>query len=220
MGHAGVILLSGGLDSVASVFWAQKRYRRLFALSMMYGQPNVDHELYAAGLAAKVAGIEDWRRLPLSDALRGASNLTTDRPIVPGRNDVFISVAAALAVAEWGGGRIDVIVGANADDAADFPDCRPEFIEAKTNALSLAHGRDVLVVGPWLHRTKRQILYAVKPEPIALAACQRSWSCYHAKGPCGSCSACLKRAAAFAANGVPDLTQEAQMCGGDPHRER
>lgn len=219
MGHAAVVLLSGGMDSVASLFWAQARYPRMFALSFMYGQPNADQELAAAGYAAKVAGV-DWRRLAVSDAVRGANRLTSTSPVVPGRNLVFLSIAAAHAAAEWGIGRLDVVIGSNAEDAADFPDCRQETVSAMSAALSAGHGRDVVVMAPWLGKTKAQILYAVKPDAAALDAVRRSWSCYRATGPCGECGACVKRAAAFRSQGIADAAEPIVMGGGDRSRER
>lgn len=219
MGHAAAVLLSGGFDSVAALFWATARYRRMFALSFMYGQPNMDHELYAAGLAAKSAGV-DWRRLAVSDAVRGVRNLETASPVVPARNLAFLSMAASHACAEWSRGRIDLVIGANSEDAAGFPDCRPTFVLAMTHALRMGLDRDIVVCAPWIDRTKRQILYAVRPVPDALAAVQRSWSCYRGDGPCLACPACVKRKAAFDAEKLEDLSATARLCGGDPSRER
>jgi len=213
----GVILLSGGLDSVAALFWSLPRYKRLFALSFMYGQPNMDHELFAAGQAAKAAGV-DWERLPVSDAVRGAKNLASDSPVVPARNIVFLSIAASHACAKWSRGPIDIIIGANGEDAAGFPDCRPEFVTAMSSALSVGLDRRMTIRAPWLDRTKRQVIYACKPHPEAMASIQRSWSCYRADGPCRACPACMKRKAAFDAEKVEDLSAPARQCGGDPHR--
>lgn len=218
MGHAAVVLLSGGLDSVAALFWASARYRRMFALSFMYGQPNRDHELFAAGIAAKAAGV-DWRRLSVSDAVRGARNLATDSPVVPARNIAFLAIAASHACAEWSLGRVDLVIGANGEDAEGFPDCRPGFVTAMSKALSIGLARDVVVQAPWLDRTKRQILYAVRPDPVALDAVRRSWSCYRADGPCLACPACVKRKVAFDGERIEDLSAPARQCGGDPHRE-
>lgn len=219
MGHAAIVLLSGGFDSVAALCWASARYRRLIAISFLYGQPNVDQESAAAGQAAEALGIE-WRRLAVSDAVRGARALESPSPVVPGRNLVFLSIAASHAAHEWQLGRLDLIIGSNVDDADQFPDCRLGTLLSMTETLSQGLGRECRVVAPWIDRTKSQILYAIKADPTALAIARQSWSCYRATGPCGECVACLKRAAAFAAQGVTDGCEAVTMRGGDRSRER
>lgn len=219
MGHAAVVLLSGGFDSVAALHWAAIRYRRIIAISFLYGQPNADQESTAAGSAAIALGIE-WRRLAVSDAVRGARALESASPVVPGRNLVLLSIAASHAAHEWQLGRLDLIIGSNVDDAEQFPDYRLETLLLMTKTLSHGLGRECRVVAPWIDRTKSQILYSIKADPVALAAVCKSWSCYHATGPCNTCGACVKRAAAFAAQGVTDECAAVIMGGGDRSRER
>ena len=165
-------------------------------------------------------GYAEWAGGALADAVRGARALESASPVVPGRNLVFLSIAAAHAAHEWQLGRLDLVIGSNADDADQFPDCRLGTLLSMTETLSQGLGRECRVVAPWIDRTKSQILYSIKADPVALAAVRRSWSCYHSTGPCGACGACVKRAAAFAAQGVEDECAAVVMGGGDRSRER
>jgi 7-cyano-7-deazaguanine synthase len=227
----GVVLLSGGFDSVAALFWARARYIELRAISFDYGQPNRDGELtYGHGVANDL-GIPRTC-LHLADAFRPENPQGlmagedapgpvpvggTDRAFVPGRNLVLLSVAAAHA-ATWWPGDVDLIVGASAEDQAGFPDCRPTTFAKLAMTLSAGMGRTFVIRSPWADMTKSQILYAVKPDAVALEAVQRSYSCYRHRGPCGQCGACVKRAVAFVAQGIVDLSEWPKMGGGDPQR--
>lgn len=225
-----IVLLSGGLDSVAALLWASERYDRIHALSADYGQPSRDQELGCAQRTAAASGV-DWGSLKLSDAMRASGLLlgkvqhNQDRfgglhpAFVPGRNLILVAVATAHACVLFPSGNIDVIIGANRDDAEGFPDCRPTTLAKQSEALRAGVARQVNVVAPWSFSTKADILRTVAKHPLAEFV-YRSWSCYTARGPCGACSACLKRAGAFAEVGTPDLCEEQAICGGDPARER
>ncbi len=229
----GVVLLSGGLDSVAALCWARARYTELQAISFEYGQPNRNQEVPAAQRSAEALGIP-WRVVGLHDAMRPerpAGIMTgnvnpcdntrfggIDKAFVPGRNLLLLTVAFAHACTWWAGGNIDLIIGACAEDQAGFPDCRPQALQALSLALRQGVGRSVNIRSPWADKTKAQILYAVQPDAEAFDLVRRSYSCYSADGPCTICSACTKRAVAFEALAIPDLSQRTHMFGGDPQR--
>ena len=227
-----VVVLSGGLDSVAALCWAQLRYPELQAITFEYGQPNRNQEIPAAQRSAEARGVP-WRVVGLSDAMRpekpagimgtvpdhdGSRFGGTDKAFVPGRNLLFATVAFAHSCTWWPGGNVDVVLGACADDQVGFPDCRPTALAKLAEALRAGCGRSVTIKTPWAEMTKSQILYAVRPDADALALVQRSWSCYREEGPCHRCSACVKRDAAFTDQGIIDLSQRTHMHGGDPAR--
>jgi 7-cyano-7-deazaguanine synthase len=231
-----VVLLSGGLDSVAALCWAHHRYPELRAMSFDYGQPNRDSEVYSAQSAAQSLGVP-WQIVGLSDAMRPERPLGllagvhdhdadadrfggTSRAFVPGRNLIFVSVAFAHAASWWTGGSFHVVIGACADDQPGFPDCRPTVLDQLAATLRSGGGRSLAIHAPWAKSTKAQILYAIKPDARALELVQRSYSCYRKDGPCGRCEACAKRAVAFADQGIEDRSAGVTMRGGDPQRER
>lgn len=224
------VLLSGGMDSVACLHWAKAHYRDTRALAFRYGQPHADAELTAAGRIAKRNGIP-FETVAIADALHAgilervpehAEGLSDGlhRAFVPGRNLVFLSLALSRAC-QWWAGAIDVVVGSCLEDAGGFPDCRDEFMKAASKALSTAVDRKIHVAAPWVRMPKADILRDVaKRFPSGLADIQSSWSCYAGKGPCGTCTACVMRALAFAEFGLDDECAEPVMTGGDVGRER
>jgi 7-cyano-7-deazaguanine synthase len=227
-----VVLLSGGLDSVAALCWAQQRYVELQAISFEYGQPNRDQEIPAAQRAAAALGVP-WRVVGLSDAMRPekpmgimAGNLNpcearfggVDKAFVPGRNFVFATTALGHSCSWWPNGNVDLVMGACQEDQMGFPDCRPGALAKLAAAMREGYGRSVAIKTPWSAMTKAQILYAVQPHAEAFELVRRSFSCYSGDGPCSACSACTKRAAAFNAIGVTDLSERTHLTGGDPQR--
>lgn len=219
---AGVVLLSGGMDSTACAVWASRAYRRekLLAIGFAYGQPNRDGELVAAHKLTNRLGVAFTSIQPIG-AIPSAHHLAANKhgdapPIVIGRNDTFLSIACNHAVAKFPGHAIDLWIGASADDAA-FPDCRPEFLDAKAASLSLAHGVAVRVIAPVVGLTKRQLVAEADDELLVHLA--QSFSCYRGT-VCGECTPCVLRREAFDAARVSDVHPLPKLCGGDPHRER
>lgn len=226
------VLLSGGFDSTAALLWALANRPDVRAIAFAYGQPHRDAELYAAGRAARGLGVR-LTTLALADTLLTGAGLLggvqdhdpsrtggTNRAFLPGRNAVFLSVAAAHVCAWWPQGTVELVVGFSKEDAAGFPDCRVSFVAAMATVLRHAVSREIRIAAPFIDRAKADVLRSFASDPAALAHLSASWSCYRGVGPCGACSACVQRAAAFTAVGVVDASAPPVMTGGDPARER
>lgn len=191
-----LVLLSGGLDSAVLAFAAARDGTLAGALTVVYGQPMWDREVYAASGLAVDLGCRWWRvDAPLSDqqAMRIGAGVTGPR-VVPGRNLALISLGVNHAAAN---GWTEVQIGCNADDARDYPDCRPAFIEAVSALAMATYG--VHVAAPLLISTKRDV--AAKARTLGVPI-DRTWSCYEASHslpcvPCGTCNACRLRIAAI-----------------------
>jgi 7-cyano-7-deazaguanine synthase len=145
---AGVVLLSGGLDSATVLALATEAGFASHCLSFDYGQRH-DIELQAARRVARQLNAQEHRVIKLDLRVFGGSALTDDIEVpkgrakgaidddaadarvpvtyVPARNTIFLSYA--LAYAEVSGAR-DLWIGANQVDFSGYPDCRPAFIEA------------------------------------------------------------------------------------------
>jgi 7-cyano-7-deazaguanine synthase len=226
LNHA-VVLLSGGMDSVAALHWAKERAATVRAIGFHYGQPNRDQETTAAQRIAKDLGVPH-ALIVTADTLhtgqgllRGVADhdpaaMGVSRAFVPGRNAVFLSIAAAHAASWHPVGTIDLVIGACADDAVGFPDCRANFFVACERMLCLGYGREFRVRSPFVDRTKGQIVS--EASDAARRDIARSWSCYRGDGPCGTCTPCVLRRDAFATNNLIDESRPASMHGGDPHR--
>lgn len=203
-----VCLLSGGLDSVVALAAAAESARPVLALTFDYGQPSAKREAAAARrVAARYRCPHrlirlDWYRKLLPAAFRGSGRRVPEPRLlgrssaaavwVPGRNLVFIAVAAAWAERL---GASQVVTGFNAEEAATFPDNSSDFVRAASAALEFSSLGRVRVSAPLAGLDKRAIvrLGLKLGAPLSLA-----WSCYRGgRKPCGRCESCQRRAQAF-----------------------
>ena len=177
-----VALFSGGLDSTALVYSLLHDGHAVHGLGVDYGQPHVDELRYATWTAERL-GVP--YRVIEAPAMRGVGV----ENVYPGRNGVLIAMASAYALTV---GARAVAIGCNADDAADYLDCRPAYLDAWHPVLAF-HGLTLL--HPFTSTRKAHIVdnARVMGWPIEL-----SRSCYLAGEPCGTCPACVLREQALA----------------------
>lgn len=207
-----VVPVSGGIDSTVAATAVRRADRDLISVSFRYGQRH-ERELRSAMAVSEALGATEHVVLDL--ALLGqtrSSSLTNGalemiagedepRTWVPGRNLMFL--AHAVALAESRGSRT-ILFGANADDAAGYPDCRPTFISAVDSAARSGSRDGPAVLAPLLHLRKADVVAAglVLGAPLHL-----TWSCYDPRADgstCDRCDACRLRAEAFSAVGICD----------------
>ncbi|MCI8468003.1 MAG: 7-cyano-7-deazaguanine synthase QueC [Eggerthellaceae bacterium] len=222
-GPRALVLCSGGVDSTTLLARAVRDFGadNVVALSVSYGQRHA-RELDAARAVAAHYGVEqrfldlaaifadsDCSLLAHSDEpvpeasyaeqLDGAEGVVST--YVPFRNGLFLSSAASMALSL---GCSVVLYGAHHDDWAGsaYPDCSPAFVEAMARAIAEGTGGELRLEAPFVNENKA----AIVAEGLALGVpYELTWSCYEGgEHPCGACATCLDRAAAFAANGVPD----------------
>lgn len=220
-----IVLLSGGQDSTTTLYWARKEYGEVAALSFDYGQRHAV-ELEAGEEIARLAGVPrtvvDVRQA--FSAVAGSSALIDKaRPLtadggfldreapnglpssfVPGRNLIFLSVAASFAVSL--GAKV-VVTGVCQTDFSGYPDCRDSFVKAMeiaaTEAMPSSAG-PIRIVAPLMFLTKAETV-RLGVEVGAMEALARSVTCYEGRRPgCGVCPACVIRARGFAEAGVAD----------------
>lgn len=188
-----LILLSGGLDSVALLYYLRATGENLAALYVDYKSNHARKERMWSHLHAKQTGTP-WDAVELPK-LQG-SKLTggSGSWVVPGRNAILLAHAVNNAEAN---GFDFVAYASNADDAEGFPDCRPEWLGAFNQQLA-ASEINCRVVAPFVNLTKKQLVYFTrKANPDA--PLEQSWSCYEdTHEPCEECPACEKRKAALA----------------------
>jgi 7-cyano-7-deazaguanine synthase len=224
--HRAVVLVSGGLDSTVTAAIAQRDGCELYFLTVDYGQRHVVEVERAKRIAAAM-GVKNHLVCSVDLGTIGGSALTTDLEVpkdrkeqersqripvtyVPGRNLIFLSLAAALAEVV---GAAYIYFGANVLDYSGYPDCRPEFIRAfeaavKEGTRAGAEGRALQVRAPLLMLTKAEIIQ----EGVALnVPFHLTHSCYDPVGrlACGRCDSCVIRREGFVKAGVVDPTQYA-----------
>jgi 7-cyano-7-deazaguanine synthase len=221
-----VVLFSGGQDSTTCLYWAMARWAgEVRALSMYYGQRHAA-ELEAAREIAARAEVP-LAEYDLSGILRaiGGSALVDDGELkasggyvdeampeglptsfVPGRNALFLAVAASVAVKL---GARNIVAGVCQTDFSGYPDCRREFVSAIERALTLAMPSScgpLRIHTPLMDLSKAQtVMLAHNLGDEAWRALGRSVTCYKGQHPgCGTCAACVERAKGFAAARLED----------------
>ena len=216
-----VVLISGGLDSTTVLAMALADGYDVYPMTIDYGQRHI-RELKAAEDVCEHYGLKDrWKVFGMDMGQIGGSALTDhgipippsaldegeNRAVpatyVPGRNVVFISLAAARAETL---GLNTVFLGANAVDYSGYPDCRPEFMRAMERALSLGTSigtaSGFMIMTPIISLSKAEIIRA----GMELGAPYHlTWSCYRGgEKACGICESCVLRLKGFAEAGTDD----------------
>jgi 7-cyano-7-deazaguanine synthase len=211
---AAVVLLSGGQDSTTCLAWALKRWRQVEAVTIDYGQRH-RVELDAAVRIARAVGVPQ-RTIPC-DSFRalGGNSLTGDEAVesgvrassglpnsfVPGRNLVFITLAAAFA---WQRGISELVTGVCQTDYSGYPDCREDTMVALQESLRRGMDAPFTIHTPLMRLTKAETVFLIR-DLGQLDLLRLSHTCYNgAVPPCGTCPACLLRAKGFAEAGVAD----------------
>lgn len=202
MGNA-VVVFSGGQDSTTCLFWALETFEHVETVTFNYGQRNVE-EVKNAQEIAEVLGVKNTviDATVLNDL---TFNAMTDHTMeidqqggnvpntfVPGRNHVFLSLAAIYAQSI---GAHHIITGVSEADSSGYPDCRNEFIKEFGKTISLAMDYPMYVLTP--------LMYLSKAETWALAdklgkfefIKNNTITCYNGIPGvgCGECPACKLR---------------------------
>jgi 7-cyano-7-deazaguanine synthase len=191
-----VILLSGGLDSL--VMLASCTKTDAMCVTFFYGQKHakeIEHAERIADAYNRRHMIVDIVGAIPSCPLTGSgiipAGVAYDDPaqaatVVPNRNAVMISIAAA-----WASTHQDksVLIGCHASDHAVYQDCRPNFIMDIDRAM--AAGCGVKVMAPFVNKTRREVIELGRSAGVDFSL---AWSCYEGGDePCGECGACLER---------------------------
>ena len=209
--HKGaIVILSGGLDSLVSLYLTLQKRNVSMAITFDYGQKAAVRERQVAKYHCDRLGIHHqiidlpWLRwvgtsslqtgaIPLGNQV-DLDNLEISRQTaasvwVPNRNGLFIEVAAVYADA-YGLGPI--ILGFNAEEAVTFSDNSKSFVAAINQSLQFSTRSGVRVESPLIDLNKMQIMTLAKE----LFSCHELWSCYQdGERLCGLCESCqrLKR---------------------------
>lgn len=220
MRSSSIVLLSGGLDSLAAFHWARSNTDLIFGLTLNYGQRAAASEIGAASRICRHYDVKHvvidlpWYSTLKSSALvdpalpipevsiHDLDNLSVTRQTaqavwVPNRNGVFINVAASLAE-NWLANCI--VAGFNSEEAQTFPDNSAGFVEAANRFLHFSTNGKVSLHAPMATRTKKDIVRWALENGVDLTPL---WSCYR-KGEkmCGVCESCARCRRALADAGA------------------
>lgn len=176
-----LVVLSGGQDSVTTLFWAKKRFEEVHAITFDYNQRH-RIEIEAAKKTAKLAGVASHEVVVLGPILEGRSPLTNseeslekyesyqemDKVIgdrveltfVPMRNTLFLTIAANRAVCK---DVYTLVTGVCQADNSNYPDCRQAFINSISDAINDSLGFEI----HYEYEAEGQLLLIVRKFNIA-----------------------------------------------------
>lgn len=213
-----IVLLSGGLDSVATLLWVKEKRRGdpVIVVWVNYGQKAAPREKKVAQFWAHEFNLEfveiswPWLRtalkqhplvantpLPGVKSVKELENQKMNRHRarqvwVPHRNGLMVASAAALAEAFFQ--KAEIYMGLNGEEGQTFKDNSAPFIQAANQFLKWSCLKPVTVKAPFFRKSKVQIYKFLRSQTPHWSVI---WSCYQGgKSHCGECESCvrLKRA--------------------------
>ncbi len=209
-----VIIVSGGMDSITLLYEYQDRIA--LGISFNYGSKHNDKEIPLARMHCERLGIKHIE-IPLhfmeqyfkSSLLIGGEDIPEGHyaddnmksTVVPFRNGIMLSIAAGLAESN---GLKYLMMANHGGDHTIYPDCRPEFVDAMSQAISNGTYEHLQILVPYTNITKTDIARHGAKLGINYA---ETWSCY--KGGdchCGKCGTCVERKEALRDAGIEDTT--------------
>jgi len=202
------------MDSVTLLYDQQDRIA--LAVTFDYGSKHNAREIPFARLHCERLGINHLV-IPLSfmeqyfqsSLLKGGEEIPEGHyaadnmksTVVPFRNGIMLAVAIGLAESR---GLKHVMMANHSGDHTIYPDCRPEFVTAMSEAARTGTFPGITLLCPFTNMTKSEIAARGKTLGIDYS---ETWSCY--KGGevhCGRCGTCVERREAMAEAGINDNT--------------
>lgn len=206
MSKKGVVLLSGGLDSLVSIAAAGDFCNVELALTFDYSQRAVEEEIEASSKIADFYGIEH-RVVKLPFLSEITNNALVDDSVnlefktldensakavwVPNRNGLFLNIAASFADSK----KYDyVIIGANKEEAGTFPDNSEEFLTRADEFFKFSTMAQPKILAPLKNLEKYEIINLAIEKSAPLEFLK---SCYNSKEisgkkHCGKCESCKR----------------------------
>ena len=215
-----LVLFSGGQDSTTCLAWALSRFDHVETIGFDYGQRHLveltvrpailekfrtqfphwsnklgDDHVIALPVIATVSDCALTRDVAIAMQDNGLPNT-----FVPGRNLLFLTVAAMLAYRRG----LNVIVGGMCEtDFSGYPDCRDNAIKALQVALNLGMATNLALETPlmWLSKAETwQLAQDLGGPALVDLIRDETHTCYlgerhrHDWGRgCGTCPACALR---------------------------
>lgn len=203
------------MDSVTLLHYRKDRIA--LAVSFDYGSNHNAREIECARHQCEILGVEHIV-IPLefmskyfkSSLLEGADKIPEGHyadsnmksTVVPFRNGIMLSIACGLAESR---GLRHVMMANHGGDHAIYPDCRPEFVSAMSEAMRDGTYDGVDIEAAFTNITKGDIARLGKKLGIDYS---KTYSCY--KGGdrhCGKCGTCVERREAMLEAGIDDPTE-------------
>jgi 7-cyano-7-deazaguanine synthase len=208
-----LVLVSGGQDSITSLFWAKKKFQNLYAVSFDYAQKHSGELSVAAEITRdivtehRVIDISFMKNLVISNLFDGGDDVNSRHSLnssvpssfVPYRNMLFLTLAAAWASTL---GVHDLVTGVCQTDYSGYADCREVFISSMQKTLNLAtdFDRETVIHTPLMHLTKAETFKLARDLGCLETVIEKTMTCYNGDTTmnsfgmgCGNCPACKLR---------------------------
>ena len=225
MNRSALVLFSGGQDSTTCLAWALEHYDCVETLGFDYGQRHAIELTMRPGLREKITALQPhWAARLGQDQVLDLSLITSlshtamtadieivmqenglPNTFVPGRNILFMTVAAALAYRRG----LKVLVGGMCEtDFSGYPDCRDDTMKALQVTLNLGMDTRIRLATPlmWLDKSQTwELARDLGGVGLVDLIREETHTCYlgergklHDWGyGCGTCPACKLRARGY-----------------------
>ena len=205
-----VLVLSGGMDSTTLLH--ERKDQIALAVTFDYGSKHNAREIECARKNCSMLGIEHIV-IPLefmgkyfkSSLLIGGEEIPEGHyadenmksTVVPFRNGIMLSIAAGLAESR---GLKKVMLANHGGDHAIYPDCRPGFVNAMSEAICQGTYDGITIDAPYTDITKSDIARIGKRIGVDY---NLTYSCYKGgENHCGKCGTCVERFEALRDAGI------------------
>jgi 7-cyano-7-deazaguanine synthase len=182
-----VLLLSGGIDSIAIAAWRRPAY----CLTVDYGQIPAASEIAASSSVCKALELDhEVLRVPIAQlgagvlAGRPGSTASPNPEFWPYRNQLLVTLAAMIAIERH---YAKVLIGTVASDKR-HADGSEDFVLCLNSLLEMQEG-GVTLEAPAI---KLSSLELVRESRIDLSILAWAHSCHSSNVACGHCPGCAK----------------------------
>lgn len=204
MSNDAVVVFSGGQDSTTCLFWALKKFDKVYAVTFDYNQKhkleiecakkiakdlNVEHTILDMGLLNQLAP----NALTRSDIkIEAGKKGELPNTFVEGRNMLFLTFAAVFAKVH---GARNIITGVCETDFSGYPDCRDVFVKSLNVTLNLAMDYQFIIHTPLMWIDKAQTWELADSFGKLDYVRNNTLTCYNGiiGDGCGECPACKLR---------------------------
>ena len=224
--NSALVLFSGGQDSTTCLAWALERFENVETVGFDYGQRHLvelecrdpilseiknqnsdwdkalgDDHVLDLGVLGKISDTSLTKSMEIQISEQGLPNT-----FVPGRNILFLTLAAAVAYRR---GIKHIVTGVCETDYSGYPDCRDDTIKAMQLALNLGMEARFVLHTPlmWLDKAATwEMAKTLGGDALINVVREHTHTCYNGDRSnlhewgygCGTCPACEIRAKGYA----------------------
>jgi len=222
-----IVIFSGGQDSTTCLLWALRNFGQIQAISFNYKQRhNIElecakniielinsgnfipqnsksKEIHIDHIIIDISFLSEILQTSIIQDSEIQIDETSGLPttFVPGRNILFITIAAAYAYQH----KIrHIVAGVCQVDYSGYPDCRDATIKSLQATLKLGMEYDIIIHTPLMRKTKAETIKLMQ-KLGGLELYKYTHTCYKGERPaCGECPACELRLKGFKEAGLED----------------